>query len=132
MEKIIMEALVENNYKYCYYGIRTDSREFSVGDEIGCSRNLDDTDDYLSLIHILHRLHRHGCSFPHCHNSRCVIRPHVTQRRVVSSGLRKGIADERGYVLFEGRGEVRWVDVAYGVGYVLAGSVDLDELPRIV
>lgn len=46
MEKIIMEALVENNYKYRYYGIRTDSREFSVGDEIGYSRNLDETDEY--------------------------------------------------------------------------------------
>lgn len=40
MEELVLNALIENNNKYCVYGLRTDDRVFNVGDELGCSRDL--------------------------------------------------------------------------------------------
>ena len=40
MEELVLNALIENNNKYCVYGLRTDDRVLKVGDELGCSRDL--------------------------------------------------------------------------------------------
>jgi len=37
MKEMVLNALIENGYKYNYYGLRTDDRILSVGEEVGDS-----------------------------------------------------------------------------------------------
>lgn len=41
----VLNALIENGYKYRCYGLRTDDRELSVGDKVGNSHDLYDNYD---------------------------------------------------------------------------------------
>lgn len=39
MSEKILKALIENGYKYRYYGLRTEDRDLQVDDEVGNSRD---------------------------------------------------------------------------------------------